>query len=218
MKISEACNCANLPESAGAIHQTAEQIKDGDVIVFESNAIKKNKTLTVTANIQSLGAVDFRHGKGIYGASSIVIDSKTVRCYNHTTEPTLAGSWVHGLTISGETNVVASVGAESTVSIRITANGKTFAKSGIKWIGTNGQIAMESIQTTMKDVVFSWDCSDYSHGVWLFGDSYFTYYEERWPYYIAKQYDNFLLSGFPGAMSTEMYPDFQQALTHGAPK
>jgi len=218
MKISEARNRANLPGSTSAIRQTVEHVKGGDIIALESNAIKKNKTLSFAANILSLGAIDFRHGKGIYGASNIVIDSTTVNFYNYTTEATLTCSLMHGLTISGETHIVVTVGSEPTASICITSNGKTFTKSGIKWIGTNGDIEMESIHTTMKNVTLSWDCSNYMDAIWLFGDSYFTYYEERWPYYIAQKYDNFLLSGFPGAMSSEMYSDFQQALTHGTPK
>ena len=204
--------------SASAISRSAKYVNDGDIVFLESNTIKKNKTLTFTASIRWLGAIEFRHGQGIYGASSIVIDGTAVHFYNFTAEPTLTRSLEHGLTISGKTIFVATVGADATISVRITSNEKTFAKTGIKWIGTNGGIEMESIRTTMEDLTLTWDCSNYTDKVWLFGDSYFTYYEERWPYYIPRKYDRFLLSGFPGAMSSEMFDDFQQALTHGTPK
>lgn len=204
--------------SAGAICQTAAHVKGGDIVFLESNAVKKDKTLTFSANILSMGAIDLRHGKDIYGASNIVVDSTTVCCYNFTTEPTLTCSFAHGLTVSGETGIVVTVGADSTASVSITSNGKTFTKSGIKWIGTNGSIEMESVDTAMCNLTLGWDCSNYADAVWMFGDSYFTYYEERWPYYIAQKYDDFLLCGFPGAASPAMYHNFQQALTHGTPK
>lgn len=213
--MNELVKCDN---QVSVIHQAVAHVKDGDIVFLESNAIKKDKMLTFAANILSLGAVEFRHGKGIYGASSIVIDCATINCYNYTTEPTLICSLKHGLTISGETGIVATVEKDSTVTISITSNGKTFTEMGIKWIGTNGPIEMESINTTMNNLLLSWDCSNYADAVWMFGDSYFTYYEERWPYYIAQKYDNFLLCGFPGAMSLEMYDNFRQALTHGTPK
>ena len=204
--------------STGAIYQTAAYITGGDVVFLESNTIKKSKILTFSANILSMGALDFRHGKGIYGASNFVIDSTTISFYNYTTEPTLTCAFAHGLIIGGETKLVAAVGADSTLSVSVTANGKMFTKSGIKWIGTNGSIEMESVNTIMRSLTFGWDCSNYRDAVWLFGDSYFTYYEERWPYYILRDYSNFLLSGFPGAASADIYPDFGQALTHGTPK
>lgn len=212
--------CAVLAprRSASAISRSAESVNDGDIVFLESNTIKKNKTLTFTASIRRLGAIEFRHGQGIYGASSIVIDGTAVHFYNFTTEPTLTCSLEHGLTISGKTDFVATVGADSTVSVCITSNGKTFTTSGIKWIGTNGGIEMESIHTTMRHMTLSWDCANYMDAIWMFGDSYFTYYEERWPYYIPRKYDRFLLSGFPGAMSSEIFDDFLQALTHGTPK
>lgn len=208
----------NLAASASAICHTAAQVNAGDVIFLESNSIKKDKILTFSANIQSLGSVEFRHGKGIFGASSIVFDSEKISCYNYTTELVQTCSFAHGLTISGETSLVVAVGVDSTVSFCLASNGKTFAQQGIWWIGTIGGMEMESIHTTMENLTLRWDCVNYADRVWLFGDSYFTYYEARWPYYLAPQYDNFLLCGFPGAMSAEMYPDFRQALTHGTPK
>ena len=205
-------------ESATGTIYTAPYIQGGDIVTLESNAIKQNKILALRANILSLGAMDLRHGKGMYGASNIMIDSTSVSCYNFTAEPTLTCSWEHGLTISGETHITISVGVDATASISILSNGKTFRQSGIKWIGTAGSIELESIRTTMQDLIFSWDCSNYSDPLWLFGDSYFTYYEERWPYYIVRNYSNFLLCGFPGANSSQIYPDFLQSLTHGTPQ
>ncbi len=206
------------PETASKTVQTAEYIHDGDIIILERNAIKQNKLLTFSANILSLGVLNIRHGKDIFGASSILIDSTTVSCYNNTPEPVLTGSFRHGLTISGETHITVTVGIDSTASISITSSNKTFQQGEIAWSGTNGDIAIESIHTSLENLTLCWDCSNYSDPLWLFGDSYFTYYKERWPYYIVHEHSHFLLCGFPGAMSSEMYPDFQRALTHGTPK
>jgi len=208
----------DLPESTAAMSRTVANVNAGDVVSLEANAIKKNKTLTFDADITSLGSIDLRHGKNVYGASNVVIDSTTVKCYNYTTSSKLTSSFEHGLTISGDTNIVATVGNDSTLSISITSNGETFTQSEISWMGTNGSIELESINTTMTNLTLSWDCSDYEEEIWFFGDSYFSYSEARWPYYILQNYDNFLLSGYPGATSSAMYSDFKTALTHGTPQ
>lgn len=201
-----------------AVSQTAVCIQDGDLITLESNSIKNNKKLTFTANILSLGSLVFRHGKDAFGASSIIIDDTLVQCCNYTTQQTLIWSAAHGLTIRAETHLEAAVCTDGTLAFSLTSNGKTFTKSNIPWIGTIGNIEMESFRTNLRDLTLSWDCANYSDSLWLFGDSYFSYYEARWPYYILQNSSNFLLSGFPGAPSSAMYRDFQTALTHGTPK
>lgn len=211
-------NSPSVSRSSGSICRTASHIQGGDVVFLESNTIKQNKTLILSADIRSLGAIDLRHGKGIYGASGILIDGTSIHCYNFTQEPVPTCRAEHGLTICGQTHIVVNVGTEATASVSVTSNGKTFTKGGIPWIGTNGPIEMESIHTEMRQVTLCWDCANYRDALWLFGDSYFTYYEERWPYYIVRDYSSFLLSGFPGAASSDIYPDFRQALTHGTPK
>ena len=208
----------NLSQSPSAICKIVEYVQDGDVVVLESNSIKNNKIMTLTADILSMGTLDLRHGKEIFGASGILVSSTSVCSYNFTTERIVTRSWEHGLYISGDTKIIVTVNACAEASVSITANGKTFEQSEIPWNGAIGSIEMESTQTTMQNMTLCWDCVNYADAVWLFGDSYFTYYEARWPYYIVKEYDNFLLCGFAGAMSSEIYADFRQAITHGTPK
>lgn len=123
----------------------------------------------------------------------------------------------HGLTISGDTTIIATVGTNSKLSISITSNGKTFTDN-VFWYGSRGNIEMESISTTMNNLTLAWECTDYNQEIWFFGDSYFEIESTRWPYYLMQKKDNFLLSGFGGAGASQMYADFQTALTHGTPK
>lgn len=206
------------PRQAGEICRIASHIGHGDLISFESNSIKNNKVFTFSAHIHSLGSIHFRHGKGIFGASSVIIDSTGIQFWHELPEPTLSDSFDHSLTIHGKTEIVLTVGSHATISISVTSGGNTFSRSGIRWVGTCGAIELESVNAVMEDASMVWHCTNYADPVWMFGDSYFTYYEARWPYYLAGKYDNFLLCGFPGAMSEQMYPDFRQALTHGTPK
>lgn len=208
---------AKLLASASAVCKKAAHMQDGDSLYLEGNAIKKNKELVMVAQIVTMGTIELRHGKDTYGASGVVIDEKTVRCYNYTAEPTQTCAWEHGLSVRGTVGIHGFVGPDSTLQIRITAGGKISEKKDIPWIGTRGGIELASAGTAMEKVIFAWDCADYSAPVWMFGDSYFTYYEERWPYYLVRENKAFLLCGFPGAMSSEMFPDFRQALEHGTP-
>ena len=212
-----------VSEPTAAISKTVTTVNAGDVISLESNAIKKNKTLTFNANITTFGSIELRHGENDLGASQIVINNTTIEFYNvsssTTLTPTLTTSFEHGLTISGDTKIVASANNNYTLSVSITSNGKTFTKDGINWTGSNGAIELESTGTTMSNLTLTWDCSDYSDEIWIFGDSFVEINStERWPYYILPNYDNFLLSGYRGSTSAKMYTDFQAALKHGTPK
>jgi hypothetical protein len=40
--------------------------------------------------------------------------------------------------------------------------------------------------SSLTDCVFSWTSKNLNCPIWLFGDSYFSWYPERWPYYLAK--------------------------------
>ena len=199
------------------ITKTVDSVNDGDIIFLESNTIKKNKTLTFDADITSLGTILLRHGKNVYGAGHLTIDSTNVNYYRYNSGDILMKSSPHGLTISGKTSVIATVGNDGKLVLSITSNGSTFNDSFF-WYGSRGEIEMESVATKMNAVTLSWECTDYSQDIWFFGDSYFEINSTRWPYYILEKNDNFLLSGYGGAGASTMYTDFQTALTHGTPK
>lgn len=56
--------------------------------------------------------------------------------------------------------------------------------------------------------------------VWVCGDSYTSMYTARWTYQLINNFgiDGFLIDGFPGAKSEDIYPDFVQMLKYGTPK
>ena len=199
------------------ITKTTEAVKDGDIVFLESNAIKKNKTLTLHADISSLGTIILRHGEGAFGTGYLTIDAENVNYYRYVSQDKLIKSSPHGLTIGGESSIVATVDNEGTLSISITSNGAAFTDK-VMWYGSRGNIEMESVCTEMKDLVLTWECADYEKDIWFIGDSYLEFGSERWPHYLLENKDNFLLSGYGGAGAKAMYQDFQTALTHGKPK
>lgn len=205
------------PTKTNRIVKTIDYIDDGDIIFLESNAIKKNKTLFFNANITSLGTIILRHGKNAYGTGYLTIDERYVNVYRYSSSNILVTSIPHGLTISGETSIVAFVGSDGKLCISITSNNATFSNK-VDWYGSRGNIEMETVSSIMNNLTLSWECTDYAQDIWFFGDSYFEINSTRWPYYLLQKNDNFLLSGFGGAGALQMYADFQTALSHGTPK
>lgn len=202
------------------ISKTVAVVNDGDIISLEENNIKKNKNLTFSGNIETLGSITFTHGEGSSGAY-LIIDSTNIKIYNHnitTNVYDLSKTLAHGLTISGQTNMSFTTNDYNKLSIVIESNGNIYTQDNLNWVGSKGEISMKSTNSILSDVTLTYECKDYDADVWFFGDSYTSITSKRWPYYLIEENIDFLLSGYPGAKSNGMYPDFLTAITHGKPK
>ena len=56
--------------------------------------------------------------------------------------------------------------------------------------------------------------------VWILGDSYMSMYTKRWPYQLIYNYgiEDFLVSGYAGAKSEDMYPELERLLNYSTPQ
>ena len=67
----------------------------------------------------------------------------------------------------------------------------------------------------MTDCAFSWIPKDIDKPIWVFGDSWVSMYDTRWPYYMVR--DGFtktwMLNGFAGEDTDEAYKSLENLLT-----
>ncbi len=206
-----------------SILATADTLTDGRAIVLEqTNTLMKNKHLTFSCDLDSLGSGIIRmgHGKTAYGSMYIEITSTQLKVFSYYTELSQVATYNHGLTVSGYVNVNIDVGL-GTASIRLTTPSGTYQVKNCRWDGgRNGEIFSEVSGITVSDVKMRWFSDDYSQPIWLFGDSYFNLSStSRWTSYLfADGYEDFLLAGYPGMGTTVALSEFKQALTHGTPE
>jgi len=73
---------------------------------------------------------------------------------------------------------------------------------------------------TLTSVKLTQSSDRFMKPVWVCGDSYTSMAQARWTYQMINTYgiDGFLLDGFAGAESKEIYPDLVQMLKYGTPK
>lgn len=127
----------------------------------------------------------------------------------------------HGLTITDYISVVINVDAVGIPTYSIATNGGFFSYTPTTaWFGRLAPIeAMTDANTVLTDCKLSCVFSDIGNPVWIFGDSYISPGDIRWPYWVMERgYKNYLLVGYAGEGSTDAVNDLRKLLTKGTPK
>lgn len=131
------------------------------------------------------------------------------------------GGALHNLTLKDYVYVrILIKDSDGIAYINIRTNGGTYSRTNTSWIGTHGSPYVKNGCTaTITDVSFTWTCEAFRHRIWIFGDSYITVANARWPYYLYEwEFNkNILLSGYPGEESRTGYYDWLEALKYGTP-
>jgi lysophospholipase L1-like esterase len=73
---------------------------------------------------------------------------------------------------------------------------------------------------TISNVDFVWTCKDFSRDIWMLGDSYFSYGENRWVYYlITNGYSGrCLIDAYAGEGSDRALPSLKSYIGFAKPK
>lgn len=198
----------------------AATLVDGEQIKVEQNSIKKNKTLSFHADIDTFSGIRLGHGEGVYGASYIEIDGAEIRLYNKNTNAELQVTFNHGLAVSDFISVFMKVDEESLITIQLITNAGSYKTEPHLWNGYNGSPFAKSLGSIFRNCELVFDSEDYQKPIFAFGDSYVGLtVEDRWPYYIKEYgYDNWLLNGFPGQNSLSAKAMFDSILQKNTPE
>lgn len=132
------------------------------------------------------------------------------------------GSFPHGLTISDFLRITFDNDLHSPKVVIATKNG-IFVKN------LNEFVSLESYgyptvtlgtNTVVSDAELRATSDQFTKPIWVVGDSYLSFYEERWPYQMVKTFgiDNFLTIGLAGGDSSTLFSDLVKALNFGTPK
>ena len=202
----------------------------GDGIYSVRNSVIRNKTYMLNAKVSGSGwsilvahsPVDSSFDSNAYSQGFIITPTSATAWTNGNNGEggTLGSEWSHGLTIDARLTVVISVGNDGKFTLYLMSESGIASKDySYTFGGRKGTIYAKSIAGTFTDVELSFGCGDIEKPVWIFGDSYVSIAEDRWPYWLVQmKTDNCLINSYPGEGTTNAMRDLDSLLTLGTPR
>lgn len=206
-----------------ALFASYPQKVTGDLAVSSSltltaNSVKKNKEIVFSGKITTFNKITIGQGANDLNSESIEIDNTNIVIKYGTSS---TAQIPHGLTISDYITVAICVDDNHKGHFNIlTGSGKFTYDHASTYVGCMSNIyATTDASTALMDCTLSFVCNDIREPIWIFGDSYVSYYDERWPYYISKMgFNRYLLNGYSGETAQYAIKDLDNLLIYGTPK
>lgn len=208
---------------------SSELLKDGERLVIAPHAMKTQKHLAFSCDIDRLGGgkVIVGHGKDVSSASWVEITSEEIGVYAYYTytdpmkRTLLKEPCVHGLDFFGTLSVAIDVNPHDKGCTVIVATAGGMVKlNPVGWDGTYGEIFVEAEGVELKNCKLSWTSDGFARKIWILGDSYSGFgHAARWPFYLYRDgYNNHMISGFPGMSCEAAIEEFRRFVDYGAPE
>ena len=183
-------------------------LASGNTVELPLTNVRYNVVWAFTGHVTTMGKITL----GIKSASGTVkelcsVDSTKV--YYRLNNGTITNE-NHGLTISEDLQIriESSFIVNKLKSITIYSGGVAFVvPSDTYGTDMNGAPYLASDGAAMTDCAFAWIPQDIDKPIWVFGDSWVSMYDSRWPYYMVEAgYTNaWMLNGFAGEDTDEAY-------------
>ena len=195
-----------------------------DSLILPVTNVNKNIRQFFSGDISTFGKLRIGRKSGSSGIWA-EIDSTNITIYRDNVADTPVP---HGLTIVNniQLKIITDNDGESTpqsfynASITITSNGNDFTLNNINWVRTYNSIFAQALTQGISNAVLSWEAGDADKAIYIFGDSYLSWYPERWAYYLAKDgfAKNVLVNAYAGEPSSEAIKALRNVAAMGKPK
>lgn len=186
----------------------------GDRLTLPYMQVKNNNRIVFNANITSFSSIKY-----VLGSASVQVNGTNMIITNASGTVTTVA---HGLTIGSNITVIVETETEEYIShVRIASDGSAY-DYGTKFYApsVNSAQYVQSIGSTLTECVLSWVSVNVNAPIWVFGDSYISFYDERWTYYLIQDgYDkNVMFNGYAGQSSNTAYTSLANLLEITTPK
>ena len=194
-------------------------------IVDCRNNLRKNERVIFEGDITSFSAIKI----GLSFTTSVstdanqmntfLIDGTNISYYARSTSTPVTVS--HGLTITNNIQVIWEMTDVASCKITLISNGNLYEHEFTDFVRqTIGNPYVLSSDSSLTGCKLTWTCVDLDKNIWMFGDSYFSYSNDMWTYYLHQYgYDqNCLLDGYPGEKGSSGKDSFNNLLQFGTPK
>lgn len=189
-------------------------LSNGAAMVLPFHNVKNHNIYVFNANIQAFSKIKFSKESSTY----VEVDSTNLIITNDQNTFTIP----HGLTIANNITLMVCNETSTSVSlIRVSSNGQEFNyTTATRFIMDSGAPRIESVGSTLTECTFSWVSKNLNAPIWLFGDSYFSWYDNRWTYYLARDgyTKDCMLNGYAGEASADAYTALKNLLAVTTPK
>lgn len=166
----------------------------GERIDLPYHNVKNGNVIAFTSNISFFSSLKI----GKSNDAIVTVDSTNIIVHNDQGDFTEA----HGLTIENNLQIlITNKTSLNAYVIRITSNGISHTVTGVhRFLMDDGTPFVESVDSAFTDAVLSWTSRNINKPIWLFGDSYFSWYPSRWTYYLAEDgfTESCMLNGYAG--------------------
>lgn len=194
---------------------------DGDTVDLVHSNVRFNTTWVFTGHVTTMGKISIGV-KPDGGDLKVLCAVDTTNVYYRTNSGSLAYE-AHGLTIDEDLQIIieSPFKVNELGGITICSDGTEYAVSASTF-GTDmtGAPHLVSDGATMTGCVFSWIPKDIDKPIWVFGDSWVSMYENRWPYYMVRDgfTNTWMLNGFAGEDSMTAYESLNNLLAIRKPE
>lgn len=173
------------------------------------------------SKISVLAKGKFRVGLGYntYMGYWVEMDNTEVKLYKYISSTTLVETYSHGLDLSN--GVCVTISAKNVTADIIITNlfGEVYVIKDVEWMGGGAPFVTNLNDTAMYSKL-SYFPSDIDEDIWMFGDSYFSYWQQqRWTYWMLEYgFNKWLANHLPGISTDGIIPSFEALKKLGRPK
>lgn len=182
--------------------------------------LKKGLAMSFYAEFSTFPtSIYFGKGYNLWRGYWFEIDSTNIVLKSYDTVENIMDTQSHGLTFDTFIKCSFTVDNEGIANLILqTITGYFKTTFDYDYEGCNTPF-LTTIGQDLTDVKMTCGCSEFQRQVWIFGDSYVSVADVRWPYYLHDfGYFNFLLNGLSGGTSEGLYSDLIKCLKYGTPK
>lgn len=191
-----------------------DTLSDGESMYLPYHNVKNENVYIFNANVNTFAKIKFSKENSFY----IEVDSTNLYIMNDTETITVP----HNISIADNiTLMICNTTAENVSLIRVSSDGQEFDyTTATRFLMGAGTPQIQSVGSALSECTFSWISKNVNAPIWLFGDSYFSWYNNRWTYYLARDgyTKDCLLNGYAGEASANAYNALMNLLTITTPK
>lgn len=181
---------------AGYMSEARGAISSGSIVLPQQN-IANGVHYVFNALVDSMGTIAFTKGT----QCAITVTTTTITVKNDLGQST---SYAHGLSIDHDLTLEIIEGNSINLEkLRLMSKGAEYSvpmTPAVRFNAKTGAPTMTITSCVLRDAKFSWTAFNADKSLWLFGDSYVSWYQERWIYH-AEADDNLessLVNGYAG--------------------
>ena len=176
---------------------------------------KKNFVISFFGKVNTFNGIRIGQGKTTGHGYNIHITTTGISYQSGTTD----GSYIqHHLDIKDYIFINIDIQNDRISHIKINTNGGTYTRNVEPWAGDSKEIFVEAdTDTIISDAILNYNAKDSKKFIWYFGDSYISYANTRFPYYLEElgYLKNVMMDGYSGANSGNVYPDVSELIGKG---